>query len=213
MKLLKPILASVLFFAFTYYFSYILHPATNPLLFISSPFNITTEGNPLYNLYAPAVLIFIVATYLKNFNKAFMKKASLRAVYLSSIAASYIKSYIGMFYYHGGISLGTSIITLSFLAAFIIALEVYIQNKQELSHIYSHFILYLLAALFIMLVFFIALGFFTGTSAFVHEIGVLSFLLIFIPYYERGNIMRYARERERHLYSEAQKVGAFRTVR
>lgn len=212
MKLLKPFLAGVLFFAVAYYFSYIFHPTTNLQLFISSPFNITTEGNPLYNLYAPTVLIIIVAAYLKNFNEAFMRKASLRAVFIASVAASYLKSYIGMFYYNGGISLGTSIITVSFLAAFVIALEVFVQNKQEMAHIYSHFLIYLLTALFLMLIFFIALGFFTGTSAFVHEIGILSFLLIFIPYYERGNITIYVRNRERRLYEEAKKAGAIRTA-
>ena len=197
MCMLKPVLAALLFLAATYYFSYIFNSGTNNLLlFISSPFNISTEGMPLFNIAAPALLIFIIAFYLKNFNDAFVKKASLRAVYIFAIAASYIKSFIGIFMYNGGISLGTSIITLSFIATFLIALEVLIKDKESMSHLYGPFMIYFLATLLLLLIFFSAISFFTGISADVHIIGVLVFLLLFIPYYERANLSKFFRKEE-----------------
>ena len=197
MRILKPILAALLFLAATYYFSYIFNPGNSQiLLFISSPFNISTEGMPLFNIAAPAALIFIVAFYLKNFNDAFVRKASLRMVYVFAIAASYIKSFLGMFIYNGGISLGTSIITLSFIATFLIALEVLVKDKKSTEHIYGPFIIYFLATLLLLLVFFAVISFFIGYSATVHEIGLLIFMLLFIPYYESENITKFLNKEE-----------------
>ncbi len=197
MRMLKPVLAALLFLAATYYFSYVFNSGGNSLLlFISSPFNISTEGMPLFNIVAPALLIFIIAFYLKNFNDAFVKKASLRAVYIFAIAASYIKSAIGIFIYNGGISLGTSIITLSFIATFLIALEVLIKDKDSMSHLYGPFMIYFLATLLLLLIFFSAISFFTGISTDVHIIGVLVFMLLFIPYYERANLSKFFRKEE-----------------
>jgi hypothetical protein len=196
--MLKPVLAALLFLAATYYFSYVFNPGTNNLLlFISSPFNISTEGMPLFNIAAPALLIFIIAFYLKNFNDSFVRKASLRAVYVFAIAASYIKSFIGIFMYGGGISLGTSIIALSFIATFLIALEVLIKDKEAMGHLYGPFMIYFLATLLLLLIFFSAISFFTGISADVHIIGVLVFLLLFIPYYERANLSKFLKNEER----------------
>ena len=198
MRMLKPVLAALLFLAATYYFSYVFNPGTNNLLlFISSPFNISTEGMPLFNIAAPALLIFIIAFYLKNFNDSFVRKASLRAVYVFAIAASYIKSFIGIFIYNGGISLGTSIIALSFIATFLIALEVLIKDKEAMGHLYGPFMIYFLATLLLLLIFFSAISFFTGISADVHIIGVLVFLLLFIPYYERANLSKFLKNEER----------------
>lgn len=198
MRMLKPVLAALLFLAATYYFSYVFNPGTNNLLlFISSPFNISTEGMPLFNIAAPALLIFIIAFYLKNFNDSFVRKASLRAVYVFAIAASYIKSFIGIFMYGGGISLGTSIIALSFIATFLIALEVLIKDKESIGHLYGPFMIYFLATLLLLLIFFSAISFFTGISADVHIIGVLVFLLLFIPYYERANLSKFLKNEER----------------
>ena len=198
MRMLKPVLAALLFLAATYYFSYVFNPGTNNLLlFISSPFNISTEGMPLFNIAAPALLIFIIAFYLKNFNDSFVRKASLRAVYVFAIAASYIKSFIGIFMYGGGISLGTSIIALSFIATFLIALEVLIKDKEAMGHLYGPFMIYFLATLLLLLIFFSVISFFTGISADVHIIGVLVFLLLFIPYYERANLSKFLKNEER----------------
>ncbi len=198
MRMLKPVLAALLFLAATYYFSYVFNPGTNNLLlFISSPFNISTEGMPLFNIAAPALLIFIIAFYLKNFNDSFVRKASLRAVYVFAIAASYIKSFIGIFMYGGGISLGTSIIALSFIATFLIALEVLIKDKEAMGHLYGPFMIYFLATLLLLLIFFSAISFFTGISADVHIIGVLVFMLLFIPYYERANLSKFLKNEER----------------
>ncbi len=198
MRMLKPVLAALLFLTATYYFSYVFNPGTNNLLlFISSPFNISTEGMPLFNIAAPALLIFIIAFYLKNFNDSFVRKASLRAVYVFAIAASYIKSFIGIFMYGGGISLGTSIIALSFIATFLIALEVLIKDKEAMGHLYGPFMIYFLATLLLLLIFFSAISFFTGISADVHIIGVLVFLLLFIPYYERANLSKFLKNEER----------------
>ena len=198
MRMLKPVLAALLFLAATYYFSYVFNPGTNNLLlFISSPFNISTEGMPLFNIAAPALLIFIIAFYLKNFNDSFVRKASLRAVYVFAIAASYIKSFIGIFMYGGGISLGTSIIALSFIATFLIALEVLIKDKESIGHLYGPFMIYFLATLLLLLIFFSAISFFTGISADVHIIGVLVFMLLFIPYYERANLSKFLKNEER----------------
>lgn len=198
MRMLKPVLAALLFLAATYYFSYVFNPGTNNLLlFISSPFNISTEGMPLFNIAAPALLIFIIAFYLKNFNDSFVRKASLRAVYVFAIAASYIKSFIGIFMYDGGISLGTSIIALSFIATFLIALEVLIKDKESIGHLYGPFMIYFLATLLLLLIFFSAISFFTGISADVHIIGVLVFMLLFIPYYERANLSKFLKNEER----------------
>ena len=197
-RMIKPVLAALLFLAATYYFSYIFNPGNSQaLLFISSPFNISTEGMPLFNIAAPAALIFIVAFYLKNFNDAFVRKASLRVVYVFAIAASYIKSLIGMFIYNGGISLGTSIITLSFIATFLIALEVLVQDKKSLEHIYGHFMIYILGTLLLLLLFFAVTPFLIGYSATVHVIGLLIFMLFFIPYYERANLSAFFRRSAR----------------
>ncbi len=192
MKILKPVLASFLFIIVTYYFSYIFNPGTSQLmLFISSPFNISSEGMPIFNIAAPALLIFVIAFYLKNFNDAFVRKASLRAVYVFAVIASYIKSFIGMFIYNGGISLGTSIITISFIATFLIALEVLIKNKGSTEYLYGHFMIYILATLLALFVLFTVVSFFTGNSTIVHALGVLAFLLLFIPYYESENITKF----------------------
>ncbi len=197
MKLLKPILAALLFLVLTYYFSYVFNPGNSQaLLFISSPFNISSEGAPLQNIAAPAALIFIVSFYLKNFNDAFVRKAELRFVYIFAIIASYIKSFIGLYIYNG-VSLGTSIITLSFIATFLIALEVLIKDKRSIEHLYGTFIIYIMATLLILLVFFSLISFFIGISATVHAIGILSFLILFIPYYERANISKSMRKEEK----------------
>ncbi len=210
MKLLKPLLASLVFVAlgiyFTYYFNstlaYLnLNINSELALFLSSPFNISTDGNPLCSLYLPALLIFILGVYLKNFNKAFQMKCSLRAVFVMSVAASYIKSIGSILYYAGyadyGISLGTSIITLSFIAAFVISLEVYVERKERFEHIYSHFMYALISSLILLLAFLTAVSFFMTSSFVVHAMGLIAFLILFIPFYERYNIVNFAKKEER----------------
>jgi hypothetical protein len=210
MKLLKPLLASLIFIAlgifFTNYFnvtiSY-LRISIDPrlALFISSPFNVSTDGNPLYSLYFPAVLIFILGVYLKNFNKAFQRKCNLRSIFVMSIIASYIKSIGSMLYYTGysdyGISLGTSIITLSFIVAFVISLEVYVERKERIEHLYSGFVFVLIYSLILLLAFLTAISFFTTSSYVVHAMGLVAFILMFVPFYERSNILHFAAKEER----------------
>lgn len=200
-NLAKPALASLLFIALALYFTYYFRNTSELGLFISSPFNMSTEGHLFYNLYLPAVLIFLVGIYLKNYNRAFMRKCSLRAVFMMGILASYMKSVGSMLYYKGygdfGISLGTSIITLSFFAAFIISLEAYIENKEHVEHLYSRFMFTILTVMLIILSIFVFLSYFGSSSLLVHLMGLISFLLLFIPYYERANIMRLMRKEER----------------
>jgi hypothetical protein len=197
-NILKPIAASAIFVALVIYFTYHFNNRTELGLFISSPFNMSTENHPAYNLYLPALLIFMVGIYLKNFNRAFMRKCSLRAVFTMGILASYMKSIGSMFYYRGyadyGISLGTSIITLAFFAAFVISLEVYIENKEHVEHLYGRFLFSILTVLLILLSIFIFLSYFASSSLVVHLMGLTSFLLLFIPYYERANIMKEMRK-------------------
>jgi hypothetical protein len=173
--------------------------------FMSSPFNMETEGDPLYNLYLPTVLIFMLGLYLKNFNKAFQKKCNLRAVFILAIIASYIKSFGSMLYYRGysdfGISLGTSIITLCFLAAFVISLEVYIERKEKYEHLYGHFMFALLSCLIMLLAVLIFFSFFASSSFIVHAMGLTAFLLMFIPFYERDNIRKFMKKEERAIAS------------
>jgi hypothetical protein len=204
-NVLKPIAASIIFVALALYFTYYFHNTTELGLFISSPFNMSTEGHLGYNLVLPAVLIFLVGIYLKNFNRAFMKKCSLRAVFLMGIAASYMKSIGSILYYKGyadyGISLGTSIITLAFFAAFIISMEVYIENKEHVAHLYGRFMFTILSVLLIILAVFIFLSYFGSSSMVVHLMGLTSFLVLFIPYYERNNIMNEIRKGSQEISS------------
>lgn len=220
MKFVKPLLAALIFILlsvyFTYYFAVTLQylhlsPQSIIAVFISSPFNMSSEGHLLYNLYIPALLIFAIGIYLKNFNKSFQRKANLRSIFLLSIVASYIKSLVSMQYYVGyqnyGISLGTSIITLSFIAAFVVSLEVYIINKETYGHIYGRFVFSILSVLLLLIAFFTFVSFFINTSSFlVHLIGLLAFLVMFIPYYERSNIRRFIHEEERK-FSKSKKGG------
>ncbi len=192
LRITKPVLAGVLFFLATYYTSYILKPSNLWLLFISSPFNITVEMHPLYNMYAPALFIFIVTFYLKNYNKAFLRKCSLRAVFIIAFVSNYIEEFVSYTRY-GAVPLGTSVITLSFIAVFIITLEVFVERKEQYEHIYSSFIFYLITVLVLVLVILVFLTFFTNSSALVHAIGIATFLPIFIAFYERANIRKFAR--------------------
>ncbi|MDE1865890.1 MAG: hypothetical protein KGH94_04620 [Candidatus Micrarchaeota archaeon] len=213
MEVLKPALAAAIFFFLTICFSYYFNPAiphsislagwsvtigAEAQYFISSPFNIQTEGSPVYNLYLPTVLIFLLGLYLKNLNKAFQEKCSLRAVFIMAIAASYVKSLGSMLYYRGysdfGISLGTSIITLSFLVAFLISLEVYIERKERFDHLYGHFMFALLSSLVLLLGMLIFFSFFSTSSFIVHAMGLTAFMAMFVPFYERANIARFMRE-------------------
>ena len=150
----------------------------------------------MYDLLTLALSLFNAFSFSPFSIDAFVRKASLRAVYIFAIAASYIKSVIGIFIYNGGISLGTSIITLSFIATFLIALEVLIKNKETMGHLYGPFMIYFLATLLLLLIFFSAISFFTGISTDVHIIGVLVFMLLFIPYYERANLSKFFRKEE-----------------
>jgi uncharacterized membrane protein len=201
MKALTPLVASLLFIALSVYFtSYFtgtltfFHLNTNSelALFISSPFNMSTEGAPLFNLYLPAFLIFVVGSYLKNINRAFQRKCSLLAIFLMAILASYIKSVGSLLYYRGysdyGISLGTSIITLCFVVTLIISLEVYIRRKEKYNHLYGRFIFSILFSLVLLLGGLMLTAFFVTSSFLVHLMGVIAFLIIFVPYYERHNI-------------------------
>lgn len=175
--------------------------------FISSPFNMETEGAPLYNLFLPTLLILMLGLYLKNFNSAFQRKCTLRAVFIMAIIASYVKSWGSMLYYAGysdyGISLGTSIITLSFLAAFLISLEVYIENKEKYHHLYGHFMFALLSCLLFLLAVLIFFSFFANSSFIVHAMGLTAFMIMFIPFYERSNIRRFMSREEKALESMA----------
>lgn len=189
-NIVKPVLASAGFFALTYWISYVLKPQTLLLLFLSSPFNITSEAHPAYNLYVPAMLILIIGLYLKNLNKSFIKKCSLRGIIIIGLIANYIEVYISFLHYHA-ISLGTSVITLCFIVTFLIALEAYVENKQRFEHLYGHFLASVIIALFVLLIFFIFLVFFTNESTLVHAIGITTFLVIFTPFYERANIRRF----------------------
>ena len=119
MKILKPALAALLFFSlsifFTYYYSsslLYLHFNQNSriALFVSAPFNMSIEGSLLYNLFIPTVLIFVLGVYLKNFNKAFRKKANFRSIFIISILASYISSILSMEYYVGYADFGILLI-------------------------------------------------------------------------------------------------------
>jgi hypothetical protein len=199
-KVLRPLLAALLFVALSVYFTYYFNNTSELGLFLSSPFNMTTEGDLLYNLYLPAMLIFILGVYLKNFNSSFQRKCNLRSIFVISILASYVKSFVGMQYYRGyadfGISLGTSIITLSFAAATIISMEVYIEDKERLHHLYGRFMFVLLSVLLLLLGVFTFLSFFVSSSLLVHLIGLMAFLLLFIPWYERANIIRAMRSEE-----------------
>ncbi len=178
--------------------------------FLGSPFDMETEGNPLYNLYLPTILIFMLGLYLKNFNKAFQKKCNLRAVFIIAIAASYIKSLGSMLYYTGysdfGISLGTSIITLCFLAAFLISLEVYIEGKEKVEHLYGHFMFTVLSSLILLLAVMVLFSFFVSSSFLVHGMGLVAFLVIFIPYYERSNIRNFLSKEEKAIFSPRKRV-------
>jgi hypothetical protein len=209
MKLLKPILASLLFLAlgiyFTNYFGMTLaylHLNVSPelTLFISSPFNISTEGQPLYNLYYPAFLILVLGIYLTNFNKSFQRKCNLRSIFIMGVIASYVKSIVSMPYYTGysnyGISLGTSIITLSFIAAFVISLEVYVERKERFQHLYGQFMFTIITVLILLIALLTTVSFFTTSSFLVHAIGISAFLLMFIPFYERHNIAKFIRKEE-----------------
>jgi hypothetical protein len=215
MKLLRPLLAGLAFLAlgifFTNYFAYTLalfHLNGNSelALFISSPFNISTEGQPLYSLYLPAVLIFVVGAYLKNFNKAFQRKCRLRAIFIFGVLASYMKSVGSMLYYVGyanyGISLGTSVMTLSFIAAFAISLEVYVERKERFEHLYSPFMFTVISGLILLLAALTLVSFFTTSSLLVHAMGLSAFLLLFVPYYERHNIARFVRKEEHEIVVE-----------
>jgi hypothetical protein len=186
---------------------YQIHITSFEEYFIGSPFNMETEGNPLLNLYLPTLLIFMLGVYLKNFNSAFQKKCSLRAVFIIAIIASYVKSWGSMLYYHGysdfGISLGTSIITLCFLAAFLISLEVYIEGKEKVEHLYGHFIFAVLSCLLLLLAVMVFFSFFASSSFLVHAMGLTAFLVIFIPYYERANIRKFMAKEERALIHQS----------
>jgi hypothetical protein len=216
-NIVKPAVAALLFFCLTIYFTNnfagtlsLLHlPSNSELgLFLSSPFNMATEGNPLYNLYLPTLLIFVVGFYLKNFNSAFQKKCNLRSIFVMSVIASYVKSVGSMLYYRGysdfGISLGTSIITISFIAAFVISLEVYVQNKERVAHLYPHFMLSIMSVLIILIMGLMLLSFFTTSSFIVHLMGLSAFLVMFVPYYERANMLGFIRHEEKVLISLAE---------
>jgi hypothetical protein len=186
----KPLLAAVLFVAVVMFFSYAVNTSSKLVLFISSPFNVSNE-NAVVNLYAPALMIFLVALYLKNFNRAFARKCSLRSVFIIAVGASYIKSFIGLFYYNGGISTGTSIITLAFIVTLLISLEVLVRDKERYEYHYSRFLIRFLSADVALAVALTAYSFFIGSSALVHLIGLLLFMFMFTTYYERGNILRF----------------------
>jgi hypothetical protein len=117
-----------------------------------------------------------------------------------------------MLYYRGysdfGISLGTSIITLCFLAAFVISLEVYIERKEKVEHLYGHFLFALLSSLILLLGVMILFSFFATSSFLVHAMGLTAFLVIFIPYYERANIRRFLAREERAIVSGRRRVAA-----
>lgn len=194
----KPLLAAVLFLAVTLTFSYIINTNSQVMLFLSSPFNINSES-ALINLYAPAIMIFLVAVYLKNFNSAFARKCSLRAVFVIAVAASYLKSFIGMFYYNGGISTGTSIITLAFIVTLLMSLEVLVRDKQRYEYHYSKFLIRFLTADITLAMALTIYSFFIGSSALVHLIGILVFSFIFTLYYERVNIERFYNKETREL--------------
>lgn len=207
MKIIRPMLISILFVVLVVYFTYYFKSTTLLSLFISSPFNMTTEANSAgdltYNLIFPAVLIFIIGVYLKNYNKAFQKKCSLRAVFLMAILASYIKSIGSLIYYKNyadfGISLGTSVITLCFVVVFVISLEVYIRNKEEIEHLYGGFLFSIMSVLVLLLGVLIFFSVFTMSSLLVHLMGVVSFIIVFVPYYERKNISKFVRKEEKKL--------------
>ncbi len=203
MNIIKPLLAGAIFFFLAIYFTFYFNPTHALGTFLSSPFNMSTElsnNGIYYNLYLPTILIVMIGLYLKNFNKAFARKCSLRAIFLISILASYIKSIGSMIYYRGyadyGISLGTSIITLCFLAAFIISLEVYIGQKEHTMHLYGHFLFSILTVLVIVLAALMFLSFFTTSSFLVHLMGLLAFIIVFVPFYERHNIRLFFKEEE-----------------
>ncbi len=214
-KFVKSAIAALLFFSLSVYFTYYfqatlrylgLSPSSYFALFISSPFNMSTEGNLLYNLYLPAVLIFSVGFYLKNFNRSFQKKCGLRWIFTFSIAASYVKSWLSSLYYIGyadyGISLGTSIITLSFLAAFVISLEVYVEHKEKYEHLYGRFMFAVIASLIAVVAVLALSSFFLRTNSYVvHLIGLTAFMVMFILYYERSNIRRFWLDGEMALLS------------
>lgn len=189
-SLSKPMLAAALFIGITLAFSYIVNTDSRLVLFISSPFNVNGE-NAMLNLWAPALMIFLVAFYLKNFNEAFAKKCSIRAVFVFAVAASYIKSLIGMFYYNGGISTGTSIITLAFVVTLLMSLEVLIRDKERYEYHYSKFLIRFLTADITLALALTLYSFFTGISALVHLIGLMVFMFIFTTYYERENMAKF----------------------
>jgi hypothetical protein len=186
MKFVGPFISSVVFFACTYYVSYILVPHALWLVFLTSPFNISIENAPLYNLFIPAMIIFLVAFYLKNFNKVFAKKFSTRAVFLIILISNYLEGIVGYMRYRA-VPLGTSVITISVIATFLIAICSYAENER-VEHIYSKFLFSVIAALSAVAIFFVALTFLIGKSGLVHVIGISIFLPLFIAWYERKNL-------------------------
>lgn len=208
----RPIAYGVMFFTLCIYFTYYFGPSLQYLgiassfasselgLFISSPFNLVTDGSLVYNLFLPVGVIMFLGFYLRNINITFQKKCSLAEIFWLSVIASYLKSVVSMFVYRGyadyGISLGSSVITISFIAAFLISLEVYLIGKERYEHLYGHFMFTVMSSLVVLLAVLTGMSFFLTTSALVHLIGLVAFLLMFIPVYEHDNIVRFI-EREK----------------
>lgn len=189
MKMLKPVLATVIFMLVVLMCTYVINPGTQLASFLISPFNMRGE-DPISNLYGPALLIFIIAFYLKNFNGAFSRKCSLTALFALGMMASYMKTIVGISYYHG-ISAGTSIISLSFIVALVISLEVYVREKERYEEHYSKFLARFLTADLGLALILTIFAFFQGNSTIVHLIGVVAFMFVFTMYYERFNIARF----------------------
>jgi hypothetical protein len=216
MKLANSILTSIIFVLLSVFFTGYFVPTlihfnvglSNELtLFVSSPFNISSEGHPLYNVIFPAMLILILGVYLENFNTAFKSRCDLRAIFAMAILASYVKSIGSMIYYRGyvdfGISLGTSIITLSFIAVFLISLEVYIERRERLERYYGHFMFSLLSALILLLAVLAGISFFATSSFIVHAMGLIAFLVMFVPFFERQSMAEYVQNKNRTAASRA----------
>lgn len=187
-NVLKPVILAALFLVSAYYVSYVMYKQPTYIMFLTAPLNISVEAHPLLNLYMPALIILSIGLYLKNVNRAFIRKCSLRSVVLISFAASYLSELLS-YYKYGAIPLGTSVLTLSFVAAFIIAFETFIRKEEGVSYLYSRFLFSIVSVLFVLLLILAFMTYFIGTSYLVHAVGLTAFLLIFLPYYERTNII------------------------
>ncbi len=110
-------------------------------------------------------------------------------------------------YSNYGISAGTSIISLSFIAVFAISLEAYVDHKEKYEHLYGGFMFAVISTLIALVIFFTFMSFFFQTTSFVvHLVGIMAFFAIFIPFYERWNLSRFFHAEEKKIIVEIERL-------